>query len=355
MNVSDFDYELPADLIAQLPAERREDARMLVYRIGAEGAAHRHVREIVDELRPGDLLVVNDTRVLPARLFARRSTGGRVELLFIEPLADGSWRAMVRPAKKLKAGEQLEVEGSARGLIAVRRELGADGKPGPEWVVRTADGEALEPLLIECGVMPLPPYIERDASGAAVDRERYQTVYAEHLGAVAAPTAGLHFSTELLGELQARGVERVSVTLHVGPGTFLPVSATDTADHHMHSERYVLGAETVAAIERARARGGRVIAVGTTSVRVLEACADETGQLTPGSGATRLFITPGYRFRAIHGLLTNFHLPQSTLLMLVSALAGREQTLGLYRLAIEEGYRFYSYGDAMLILPADHA
>jgi len=353
MKVSDFDYELPQERIAQAPAERREDARMLVHRLGGEGATDSRISRIGDELRAGDLLVVNDTRVLPARLFAQRPTGGRVELLCTEPLADGSWRAMARPAKKLEPGDLLTIPGTERSLIAVRRELDAQGVPGPDWVVRTADGSPLEDLMLEQGVMPLPPYIRRDTSGAPEDRERYQTVFAERLGAVAAPTAGLHFSEALLAELAERGVERASVTLHVGPGTFLPVTASDTDAHQMHSERYELSQAAVDAIERTRARGGRVIAVGTTSVRVLESCADESGQLTAGTGATRLFITPGYRFRAIDGLLTNFHLPQSTLLMLVSALAGRDRTLALYREAVAREYRFYSYGDAMLLLPLE--
>lgn len=353
MKVSDFDYELPPERIAQAPAERREDARLLVHRLGGEGATHRRIREIGEELRAGDLLVVNDTRVLPARLFARRPTGGRVEILCVEPLADGSWRAMARPAKKLEPGDVLTIPGTERALVAVRRELDAQGVPGPHWVVRTADGSALEDLMLEQGIMPLPPYIHRETSGKPEDRERYQTVFAEHLGAVAAPTAGLHFSAALLDELAARGIERTSVTLHVGPGTFLPVTAEDTEAHEMHSERYELSQPTIDAIERARSRGGRIIAVGTTSVRVLESCADEAGRLSPGTGATRLFITPGYRFRVIDGLLTNFHLPQSTLLMLVSALAGRDRTLALYREAVEREYRFYSYGDAMLLLPPE--
>jgi S-adenosylmethionine:tRNA ribosyltransferase-isomerase len=351
MKVSDFDYELPPERIAQAPAERREDARLLVHHMGEEGATDSRVSRIGDELRAGDLLVVNDTRVLPARLYAQRPTGGRVELLCTEPLADGSWRAMARPAKKLEPGVLLTIPGTDRALIAVRRELDAQGAPGPVWIVRTADDSALEDLMLEQGVMPLPPYIQRDTTGEPADRERYQTVFAEHLGAVAAPTAGLHFSESLLASLTERGIERANVTLHVGPGTFLPVTVTDTDAHHMHSERYELTQPTIDAIERTRAGGGRVIAVGTTSVRVLESCADESGRLTPGTGATRLFITPGYRFRVIDGLLTNFHLPQSTLLMLVSALAGRERTLALYREAVEREYRFYSYGDAMLLLP----
>ncbi len=349
MKVSDFDYELPPERIAQRPAERREDARLLVQPPDDAPPVHARVREIAEFLREGDLLVVNDTRVLPARLFARRATGGRVELLFTDPLADGAWRALARPAKKLKPGERLAVPGTDREVVAVRREADATGAPGPNWVVRAADGGALEDLLVERGVMPLPPYIAREEAGDPDDLERYQTVFAERLGAVAAPTAGLHFTEALLADLASRGVERAHVTLHVGPGTFLPVTADDTSDHEMHSERYELRADAVDAIERTRARGGRVVAVGTTSVRVLESCADEAGRLTPGTGATRLFITPGYRFRVVDALLTNFHLPQSTLLMLVSAFAGRDRVMALYREAIEREYRFYSYGDAMLL------
>ena len=349
MRLSDFEYELPPELIAQHPAARPPPGRRVGHGLGAGGPALGEVADLGRHLRAGDLLVLNDTRVLPARLFARRATGGRVELLFVEPTAAGRWRAMARPAKKLKVGERLEVAEDI-GLRLVERCRDEDGGTGPLWELEVeAGGPGVEALLEAHGAMPLPPYIER--GGEAEDLERYQTVYAERPGAVAAPTAGLHFTPELLAELEAAGVETARVTLHVGLGTFLPVTVEDIDEHRMHSERYELSPQTVAAVAAARARGGRVIAVGTTSVRVLESCAGEDGDLRPGSGRTEIFIRPGHRFRAVDGLLTNFHLPGSTLLMLVAALVGLDVVRGLYRRAIEERLRFYSYGDAMLLLP----
>ncbi len=263
---------------------------------------------------------------------------------------------MVRPAKRLRAGDELELEGGALRAKALTRIAGDDGRPGPEWVLELVPDErfgTLEQALEEAGRMPLPPYIHRERGpdpDAARDRERYQTVFAARAGAVAAPTAGLHFTDELVERLRANGIELASVTLHVGAGTFQPVQTEDLAQHRMHSEDFTLPQSTVDAVERARARGGRVIAVGTTSVRVLESCADENGRLSAQSGATRLFIQPGFRFRNVDGLMTNFHLPRSTLLVLVSAFAGRERVLRLYREALAEGYRFYSYGDAQLYI-----
>lgn len=348
MRVDDFDYELPPGLVAQEPVEPRDAARMLRW-CARRGVAHLHVRDLPGELRAGDLLVVNDTRVRPARLFARRASGGLVELVFLEPRGDGAWSALARPARKLSVGERLEVEGDG-GLLLEGREDPGDGPP--LWRVR---GERpVEELLEEHGRMPLPPYVERAREGDPRDerdRERYQTIFARESGAVAAPTAGLHFTPELLGRLEAAGVHLARVTLHVGMGTFRPVTAEDTAQHVMHSERYVLSPGTVAAVEACRARGGRVVAVGTTCVRVLESCADQEGRLAPGSGSTDLFIVPGHRFRVVQGLLTNFHLPRSTLMMLISALAGRERVLELYREAVAREYRFFSYGDATLLLP----
>lgn len=357
MKLSDFDYELPAELVAQRPAERRERARLLVHARGVGETSLGEVADLPRHLRPGDLLVLNDTRVLPARLFGRRESGGAVEFLFVEPTRDGRWLALVKPAKKLKPGEVVRAAGGALRVRLVLRTRDAAGEPQPTWEVELEAAEggqaSVEELLEQHGRMPLPPYIERDRDGlqSAADRERYQTVYAARPGAVAAPTAGLHFTPELLAELEAAGVERASVTLHVGLGTFLPVSVDDVAQHRMHAERYELGPETVAAVEACRARGGRVVAVGTTSVRVLESCADVSGVLTPGRSSTDIFIRPGYEFRAVDALLTNFHLPKSTLLMLVSALAGRERIRELYARAIEERLRFYSYGDAMLLTP----
>lgn len=353
MKVSDFDYELPAERIAQLPAEPRDAARLLVHRRGAEETRLDTVAGLGSYLRPGDLLVLNDTRVLPARLPARRASGGAVELFFVEPAGEGSWRAMVRPAKKLRPGEVVEAGGGALRARLVARCPAKDGSPSPLWEVELEEQGCarapVEELLEAHGQVPLPPYIEREAAPA--DRERYQTVYATEPGAVAAPTAGLHLTPELLARLEAAGVETTRVTLHVGLGTFLPVAVEEAEDHEMHSERYQLSEESAGQVAACRARGGRVVAVGTTSVRVLEACSAEGGDPRPGSGRTDLFIRPGYEFRCVDGLLTNFHLPRSTLLMLVSALAGRERVLSLYRRAVEEGLRFYSYGDAMLLLP----
>ena len=349
MKTSDFHYELPPGRIAQEPVEPRDAARLYVSEDGV--ARHRRVRDLADELRPGDLLVVNDTRVRAARLELQRRTGGAVELLLVEEVDDG-WRAMVRPAKKLRRGEELAGPGGVRV-----RALGREGDSA-YWTVSIDDpqrpGRPVPEILEAVGRMPLPPYVER-ARGTdprdGLDRDRYQTVFARVPGAVAAPTAGLHFTPELFAALDARGVERAALTLHVGPGTFLPVTGADPRRHRMHAERYVLPAETARAIDRCRARGGRVVAVGTTTVRVLEDRAAEDGGVTAGAGETSLFVLPGHRFRVVDALLTNFHLPGSTLLMLVAAFAGRERVLALYADAVERGYRFYSFGDAMLLVP----
>jgi len=347
MKLSDFDYELPPERIASRPAERREDARLLVHDVARDATQHTTVAELERFLAPGDLLVVNDTRVLPARVRARRGSGGAVELLFLEPAGppERVWRALARPARRLKPGEELALERSA-----VRARLVARAEDG--WLVELRDpqdpGAPVEALLERVGHVPLPPYIEREDDEQ--DRERYQTVFAAVPGAVAAPTAGLHFTPELLARLEARGVRRAAVTLHVGAGTFLPVQSDDPRAHPMHAERYVLPPATARAVLATRAAGGRVVAVGTTSARVLETCADRAGGLRAGADETRLFLLPGAPFRVVDALLTNFHLPRSTLLMLVSAFAGRERVLRLYREAVERGYRFYSYGDAMLLL-----
>jgi len=354
MRLDAFDYELPPGRIAQEPAAVRDEARLFVHERALDRSEHARVRELGTWLRPGDLLVVNDTRVLRARLYARRASHGRVELLLLEPLADDplTWTALVHPARRLRAGERLALEGAPFAVHMVARGREPDGRPAMEWCVRleTPRGEVLDPLevLERAGHVPLPPYVAR--ADAAADLERYQTVYARAPGAVAAPTAGLHFTPELLAALAAQGVERAAVTLHVGPGTFQPVKSEDITAHPMHAERYVLPPETVAAVRAARARGGRVVAVGTTAVRVLESCVDARGELVPGAGSTRLFLHPGARFQVVDALFTNFHLPRSTLLMLVCAFAGRERVLRLYREALALGYRFYSYGDAQLYL-----
>jgi S-adenosylmethionine:tRNA ribosyltransferase-isomerase len=366
MHVRDFEFELPPEAIATRPAEPRDAARLLVHTLGgaAVGAAadeirHRRIMDLPTELQAGDLLVVNDTRVLPARVHARRASGGRVELLFLEARPSAAepraWRALVKPARKLAPGERLAVEVPEERAVesapqVVVRALEREGD-GAVWsVALEAEGRDVPvmALLAEVGAVPLPPYITRAVEAA--DSERYQTLFARVPGAVAAPTAGLHFTSRVVEALERRGIERTTVTLHVGAGTFLPVTAERVEDHVMHDERYVLSAAACDAVARTKARGGRVIAVGTTSVRVLESCARADGSLVPGEGRTRLFLVPGAEFRVVDGLLTNFHLPGSTLLMLVAAFAGRERVLALYHEALAEGYRFYSYGDAMLLL-----
>jgi S-adenosylmethionine:tRNA ribosyltransferase-isomerase len=350
MNLSDFDFELPESRIAQQPAEPRDSALLFVHQVAADRSEHRRVRDLVEILNPGDLLVLNDTRVLPARLLGKRASGGQVELLLLAPGAAG-WRALVRPGGRMRAGERVELESGALAARLLRR------LDGPEWEVELeggAAGASVEDLLERHGRMPLPPYIRRergDAELAAHDRERYQTVFARARGAVAAPTAGLHFTPELLAALEQRGIQHTYVTLHVGLGTFQPVTAERIEEHVMHAERYVLPESAERALRAARERGGRVVAVGTTSVRVLESCACGGGLVRAGSGETRIFLKPGDRLRATDALLTNFHLPRSTLLMLVSAIAGRERILRLYAEALAGPYRFFSYGDALLLLP----
>lgn len=352
VRLEDFDYTLPEEAIAQRPVEPRDAARMLVHRAGEDATEHLRVRDLEQHLRAGDLLVVNDTRVRPARVHAARPSGGRVELLFLEPLADGAWRALVRPGKKQREGARLTVAPGVEVELEAR-ERAADGEPAATWRVRwraAAGAPGLLPdedLLEAHGEVPLPPYIQRGPE--AGDRERYQTVYARESGSVAAPTAGLHLTPELLARLEARGVERAAVTLHVGLGTFAPVQAGDPREHSMHAEVYHLPEATAAAVARTRERGGRVVCVGTTSARVLESCARSGGLVEAGAGETRLFLHPENPPRVLDGLLTNFHLPRTTLLMLVASFIGTERTLRLYREALAEGYRFFSYGDAMLL------
>jgi S-adenosylmethionine:tRNA ribosyltransferase-isomerase len=334
----DFDYDLPASSIAQEPAPRGESRLLVLDRTGPE--RHASVRDLPGLLRPGDLLVLNDTRVIPARLFGRRAGGGRIELLLVERTGEREWDALVKPGKRARPGTSIEL---APGLAA--EVVGKD----EEGCYRVRFSEPIEPHLERLGHVPLPPYIHRPDT--AEDRERYQTVFARRPGAIAAPTAGLHFTDELLREIEAAGIRIARVTLHVGIGTFKPVSAERVEDHRMDRERYEIGEEAAEAIREARERtSGRVVAVGTTVVRTLEAAAlAGGGEVRAGSGATDLFITPGFRFQVVDALLTNFHLPRSTLLMLVCAFAGRERVLAAYEEAIGEGYRFYSYGDAMLV------
>jgi len=339
---SELDYELPGELIAQEPVEPRDASRLLVLPRSAGEARHLRFADLPELLEPGDLLVLNDSRVIPARLEGRKESGGRCELLLVEPLGEGGprWRALGQSSKPLRAGGRLRFP----GLEAEVEEIEGDGLVAVRF---DREGADLEAALARAGRVPLPPYIRRPPSPA--DRERYQTVVARAPGSVAAPTAGLHFTEELLARLDRRGVGRATVTLHVGPGTFLPVRAARLEDHRMHAERFAVPAGTAAAFAAARARGGRVVAVGSTVVRVLETAAEDGG-LRQGAGRTDLFLLPGHRFRAVDGLLTNFHLPRSTLLALVCAFGGRERVLAAYREAVARRYRFFSYGDAMAIL-----
>ncbi|MCB1032237.1 MAG: tRNA preQ1(34) S-adenosylmethionine ribosyltransferase-isomerase QueA [Acidobacteria bacterium] len=347
MLTRDFDYHLPEDRIAQFPAPRGE-SRLLVVD-DPPGSRHRRIQDLPSLLEPGDLMVVNDTRVIPARLFARRpETGGRVELLLVEKVSPTTWDVLVKPGRKARPGARLILESEMpvrESLPALEVEILEKHEDGRH---RASFAGPVEPYLETLGHIPLPPYIKRPDSRQ--DRELYQTVFARRDGAIAAPTAGLHFSDDLLRQLAERGVERTAVTLHVGIGTFKPVTADLAHEHRMESERWEVSSAAAEAIRACRQRGGRIVAVGTTVVRTLETAARRgEGAIEPGSGSTDLFIRPGFEFRAVDRLLTNFHLPRSTLLMLVSALAGRERILDAYREAIEEGYRFYSYGDAMLL------
>ncbi len=337
MRLDDFDYALPSDLIAQEPANPRDSSRLMVVDRKDGRIEHRTFNEIGEFLAAGDLLTVNDTRVVPARLRGRRArSGGAVEILLVKPAPDGAWEALVSPGRRLAPGSVVEV-GKARVPLEIGERL-----PEGRRLVRTLGGDAIPELLRDLGEMPLPPYIRRPL----VDPERYQTVYAREEGAVAAPTAGLHFTARLLGSLKAGGVGVVPITLHVGPGTFRSVSAEHVADHRMEAEQFTISAETAAAIN---GRQGALVAVGTTVVRALESASSEDGRVASCSGWTDLYVLPGYRFRAVEAMVTNFHLPRTTLIMLVAAFAGRELVMEAYREAVRARYRFYSFGDAMLI------
>ncbi len=355
MRVDDFDYHLPDELIARYPADKRDESRMLVLRRDTGACELRTFRDFPSYLRPDDCIVVNDTRVIPARLFGRRiPTGGRVELLLLEHVESACWHCMLRPGRRLRAGARVVIDPAlAPGSPA------SDAAEAATFTVLgrrddgTFDVEFSTPDVLDvaekAGVMPLPPYLKREATER--DRDRYQTVYAETPGAVAAPTAGLHFTPELLDDIRAAGTAVVSVTLHVGAGTFRPVAAERIEDHMMHAENYTLPPETADVINATRRRGGRVIAVGTTSVRVLETCAEpQTRTVTPGTGRTDIFLHPPMTPIVPDCLLTNFHLPRSTLLMLVSTFSTIDNVLAAYRLAVRERLRFYSYGDCMLLL-----
>jgi S-adenosylmethionine:tRNA ribosyltransferase-isomerase len=345
MRLSDFDYHLPPGRIATRPVEPRDEARLLVVRRGGGPLEDRVFRDLPDLLDPGDLLVVNDTRVIPARLVGRRvGTGGEVEVFLLRPEEDRGeegrrWRALLGPARRMRPGVRIAFEGAQCEVVAEHE--------GGERSVVFAGEEPVLSIAERVGAVPLPPYMQREADAA--DRDAYQTVFARVPGAVAAPTAGLHLTDALLARLSARGIGLATVTLHVGPGTFRPVTVDDVSQHRMDAEPYVLPAAAADAIAAAKAAGRRVVAVGTTSTRTLEAVAAAHGRVVAGSGSTDLFIRPGHVFRAVDALVTNFHLPRSTLLMLVSAFAGRERVLEAYAHAVASGYRFYSYGDAMLI------
>ncbi len=338
---SDFYFDLPQELIAQDPLEDRSSSRLLVLDRATGQVSHRIFREIVDYLRPGDCLVLNNTKVIPARLLGvREQTGAHVEVLLLKRRENDVWETLVKPGKKCRPGTKLVFgDGLLKAEVLETVEEG-------NRLIRFAYEGIWEEVLDRLGEMPLPPYITHKLQ----DKNRYQTVYARHEGSAAAPTAGLHFTRELLGQIAGKGVHIAYVTLHVGLGTFRPVKEENVLEHHMHSEYYEVTEETADLINAAKAGGGRVICVGTTSCRTLESAADDNGFVRPGSGSTEIFIYPGYRFKVLDALVTNFHLPESTLVMLVSALAGRERVLGAYEEAIRERYRFFSFGDAMLII-----
>ena len=343
MKVRDFDYELPPERIAQEPLPERDASRLLVLDRGTGELRHHVFRDLPDLLSPGDLLVVNRSRVFPARLVGRREGGGAAEILLVRARPDGTWDALARPARRLRPGARVLVDEE----LEVTLEAGAPTGPGEKRVRLHAPSGDLAAVLERLGHTPLPPYIRRP--DRPQDRERYQTVYAREPGSIAAPTAGLHFTTPLLARLAARGIDLAEIVLHVGPGTFRPVQVENVADHRLEAEPFRVPRAAAEAIRQARARGGRVVAVGTTTVRALESVARDDGTVAAGEGATDLVLAPGSRFRAVYALITNFHLPRSSLLLLVSAFTGRERVLEAYREAIQTGYRFYSYGDAMLI------
>ena len=339
MKKSDFYFDLPEELIAQTPLEKRDSSRLLHLDRHSGEVVHEHFFDIKKHLRPGDCLVLNDSRVMPARLYGRRSTGGSVEVVLLRDLGDGKWECLTRPGKKTRPGAEIyfgndELKATVTDVI----------EDGNRILKFEYEGIFLE-VLDRLGKMPLPPYIKAELK----DKERYQTVYSREIGSAAAPTAGLHFTHKLLEEIKAMGVKVCFVTLHVGLGTFRPVKEDNILDHEMHSEFCIIPPETANAINETKASGGRVIAVGTTSCRTLESFMGETGTMEPKSGWTKIFIYPGYSFKCIDALITNFHLPESTLLMLVSAFSTREIMLNAYKTAVEEKYRFFSFGDAMFI------
>jgi len=340
MKTHDFYYDLPEELIAQTPLEKRDNSRLMVLDRDTGKVTHKHFYDILDYLKPGDCLVMNDSRVLPARLLGLRPTGGAVEVLLLRDLGNKCWECLCKPGRKMQVGNEV-IFGNGE-LTATVKAVQEDGNRVVEFHYEGIFLEVLERL----GKMPLPPYIKAELA----DQERYQTVYSREVGSAAAPTAGLHWTNELLEQARAKGVKTAFVTLHVGLGTFRPVKAENILEHHMHSELCMMSAETASVLNETKANGGRVICVGTTSCRTLESLAKEDGSFVAGSIWTEIFIYPGYTFKAMDGLITNFHLPESTLVMLVSAFAGREHVLAAYEEAVKERYRFFSFGDAMCIL-----
>ena len=340
MNVSDFYYDLPEELIAQTPIEKRDESRLMVLNRAKQTIEHKTFKDIIDYLEPGDCLVRNNTKVIPARLYGKKSTGAKIEFLLLSRIEGDIWECIVRPGHKLKPGTEVEF---GDGILKAKVLDVMDG--GTRKVEFKYKGIFNE-ILDQIGLMPLPPYIHEELK----DNDRYQTVYAKYDGSAAAPTAGLHFTPELFEKIREKGVEVANVTLHVGIGTFRPVKVENVEDHHMHSEHFYIKQEDVDKINNAKKNGKRVIAIGTTSCRVLETIADENGMVKPTEGDTQIFIYPGYKYKCLDGLVTNFHLPESTLIMLVSALAGRDYIMKAYNEAVKERYRFFSFGDAMLIL-----
>ena len=340
LKTHDFYYDLPEELIAQTPLEKRDTSRLMVLDRISGKVSHRHFYDILEYLQPGDCLVMNDSRVLPARLLGHRPTGGAVEVLLLRDLGDKKWECLCKPGRKMQVGSEV-LFGDGE-LSAVVTEVKDDGNRIVEFRYEGIFLEVLERL----GKMPLPPYIKAELQ----DQERYQTVYSREVGSAAAPTAGLHFTNELLGKIRKMGVKTAFVTLHVGLGTFRPVKAEEITEHHMHSELCMLSKETAEILNQTKQEGGRIICVGTTSCRTLESLVNDDGSFEAKSKWTEIFIYPGYQFKAMQGLITNFHLPESTLVMLVSAFAGRENVLAAYNEAVGERYRFFSFGDAMCIL-----
>ena len=343
MHISDFDYDLPSDLIAQTPLEHRDASRMLLLNRREQSWIDSSFKEFTRYLRPNDVVVVNNSRVIPARLTGNRETGGQVEIFLVREIENQIWEALVRPGSRLKQGSKVSF-GEGKLTAEILDDPGAELRR-----VRFYCDGSFDDLLAQIGSTPLPPYIKRPSGASAEDRERYQTIYSKHRGAIAAPTAGLHFTPEVLAEVK-RNASLAEITLHVGYGTFEPVRVDDVAEHSVSGERFEISGSAAQTINDARTNGGRVIVVGTTTMRALESAANENGEVEPGSGVATLTIKPGYEFRIAGALLTNFHLPRSSLLLLVSAFAGRELVLSAYRHAVAQRYRFYSYGDCNLIL-----